>query len=479
MSDKNTLGLSRRRVLGGLGAIGVASAGAGLGTSAYFSDTESFVGNILEAGSLDLAVQADVYEYQAEANGGGQSFGGVVDGDDDIQQELDDVKPGDYSWGRFCFSIDDNPAYIWAGGELTSNAENGLTEPEADVDNTGGNPGEGNGELVDAIEGCLFYATPNNYDPSAQGRPSETGAPGDVILEGTLREILTVLQTGVALDGSSDEGRQPFPGDEQQSFDGDERCLGFWWELPTTVGNEVQTDSLVFDLSFEAVQSRHNDGDANPFVDAVVQSDATGGIRETDNWITASISAGPTTVIKVQLDGEVYGGGNSGLGEWPSNANSYFMEANIDIDNDGIDEAANDDDFRVGYAAANSGARAGAISNSTAGASGDGGYIRRNTGGPNSGDSANRTDVAEEDVPGFYAFESADQLTYLLVLDWSMMAADGDSTTAQLSSAPTEIQINEVFGGDGGEGVAATPNSSNDGRGSIDNVADPSGTLQL
>ncbi|WP_141551710.1 SipW-dependent-type signal peptide-containing protein [Natrinema sp. CBA1119] len=35
-------GLSRRQLLGGLGAIGVTSAGVGLGTTAYFSDDELF-----------------------------------------------------------------------------------------------------------------------------------------------------------------------------------------------------------------------------------------------------------------------------------------------------------------------------------------------------------------------------------------------------------------------------------------------------
>jgi predicted ribosomally synthesized peptide with SipW-like signal peptide len=48
--------ISRRRVLGGLGAIGLASAGAGLGTSAFFSDTETYENNVLTAGALDLMV---------------------------------------------------------------------------------------------------------------------------------------------------------------------------------------------------------------------------------------------------------------------------------------------------------------------------------------------------------------------------------------------------------------------------------------
>jgi predicted ribosomally synthesized peptide with SipW-like signal peptide len=54
--DKTGLELSRRKILAGLGAIGAASAGVGLGTSAYFSDQETFTNNRLVAGSLDLKV---------------------------------------------------------------------------------------------------------------------------------------------------------------------------------------------------------------------------------------------------------------------------------------------------------------------------------------------------------------------------------------------------------------------------------------
>jgi predicted ribosomally synthesized peptide with SipW-like signal peptide len=50
----NDFELSRRKALAALGSIGVASAGAGLGTSAYFSDQETFENNRLMAGELDL-----------------------------------------------------------------------------------------------------------------------------------------------------------------------------------------------------------------------------------------------------------------------------------------------------------------------------------------------------------------------------------------------------------------------------------------
>lgn len=56
---QDNISLSRRHMLLGLGTVGVASAGAGLGTTAYFSDTESFADNMLTAGELNLYVHVD------------------------------------------------------------------------------------------------------------------------------------------------------------------------------------------------------------------------------------------------------------------------------------------------------------------------------------------------------------------------------------------------------------------------------------
>ena len=55
-NDSNAFELSRRKTLAALGTVGAASAGAGLGTSAFFSDEETYENNTLTAGSLDLKV---------------------------------------------------------------------------------------------------------------------------------------------------------------------------------------------------------------------------------------------------------------------------------------------------------------------------------------------------------------------------------------------------------------------------------------
>ncbi|QSG03880.1 SipW-dependent-type signal peptide-containing protein [Natranaeroarchaeum sulfidigenes] len=45
------------------------------------------------------------------------------------------------------------------------------------------------------------------------------------------------------------------------------RYIGFEWQLPLDVGNEIQRDRLEFDLGFYTEQCRHNDDPQNPFVD--------------------------------------------------------------------------------------------------------------------------------------------------------------------------------------------------------------------
>ncbi|WP_256298239.1 choice-of-anchor W domain-containing protein [Haloarchaeobius salinus] len=270
MSDKK-IGLSRRRVLGGLGAIGVASAGAGLGTSAYFSDTESFVGNILEAGSLDLYVHVDYEEDQGSY--GDYEIDGVIQGDtfgedpdgEALTIDVDDLKPGDSGEGELCFSIVDNPAWMWMCGELTANDENSVTEPEADADGEDNDYDpdgdiDGEGELADAMMVSLTYCDEDG-DPILDDDEEPI-----VILEGTLGEVMSQLDNGVALDGDLEEDdRSPFPGVESSNETAGPCVCVEWW-VPTDVGNEIQTDSVEFDFSFVAVQSRHNDGDVNPCI---------------------------------------------------------------------------------------------------------------------------------------------------------------------------------------------------------------------
>jgi Ca-activated chloride channel family protein len=194
-NDNELYELSRRNVLAGLGGVGLAAAGAGLGTSALFSDTESFEGNTLTAGTLDLKVDwqqtydgpdglvpvnaypdhdgdglqslsddaeysieepapiemgckdlasgdelpADVFEAPNRTSGNGGPLA-----EQSSLVALSDVKPGDHGEITFSFHLCDNPGYVWLQGELVSASENGITEPESEVDSAG-NSSSGDG----------------------------------------------------------------------------------------------------------------------------------------------------------------------------------------------------------------------------------------------------------------------------------------------------------------------------------------------
>jgi predicted ribosomally synthesized peptide with SipW-like signal peptide len=330
--------LSRRKVLAGLGTVGAASAAAGLGTTAYLSDTETFADNSLQAGAMDARLDwQQVYDgpngleyvnaypdrYKNDPNDpdqlatnsppieepdgiqdpirsrddcatdfGASSFDDLSESErlqaeqeyreqfanspnlvvDGPLIEIADVKPGDRGAVNYSLHLFDEPGYVWLQGEPTRVAENGLTEPEASAPGETGSATESmttnqaatlddlltsNIELLDAVQTRLWYDLDN--DETMDGNEQE-------IFAGTLRELFEHVRDGISLDGDpSTQERDCFPQDQP----GDEqvRYVGFEWWIPTSVGNEIQTDSVRFDLRFAAVQCRNNDGTQNPFAD--------------------------------------------------------------------------------------------------------------------------------------------------------------------------------------------------------------------
>jgi len=335
MTDNPTFNLTRRRVLAGLGGIGIASAGAGLGTSAYFSDPERFDGNLLVAGELDLTVDwqetytgPDGFEYvdafpdnylnDPETPGVLQTdqFGNPIQGTDGIQDpiysrqdlidngvedveaafrsqfanvpdyldqrerpliDIEDVKPGDSGEVTFSLHLFDNPGYIWLNGRLLANQENSVPEPERkDPDENDDAPVpddelDDRGELADEIRVTLWYDEDGDNELD-DGERVLLGGNEDPTANPTLAEALGVLSQGlgVPLDGDrttpyaeivegepaagNGPGRECYPNSTTQ-------YLGFAWELPVDHANEIQTDSVTFDLGFYTEQCRHNDGE--------------------------------------------------------------------------------------------------------------------------------------------------------------------------------------------------------------------------
>ena len=206
MSDNPQLyNLSRRKVLAGIGAVGLASAGAGLGTSAFFSDEETFSENSLTAGELDLLVDwQQTYDYgtglafvNAHPDHDADGEQSITDGEtvwtysdfpdeDDPESnganipdldcsnipplseaafgvdpltgepmetlmQFQDLKPGDAGEVTFSLHLCDNPGYIWMQAGNVTEDGGAHPDPEAVVDP------ENLPDLAGAIEAQLWY----------------------------------------------------------------------------------------------------------------------------------------------------------------------------------------------------------------------------------------------------------------------------------------------------------------------------------
>lgn len=218
MTNNNKLNLSRRKLLGGLGAVGIASAGAGLGTTAFFSDEESFTDNTIQAGAVELrmdwqqsyytgrpgqdpddhttwepinaypdsdgdnlqdpiytrfqleedptlvGLSSDASEEEIESAYRGQfaSFDGTVGSGNrgfvGPVIDLDDVKPGDRGEITISKHVFDNPAYLWLNASGVQNVVGALNDPKREALKEIYGEELSDGELIDAAAAEMQFA---------------------------------------------------------------------------------------------------------------------------------------------------------------------------------------------------------------------------------------------------------------------------------------------------------------------------------
>jgi predicted ribosomally synthesized peptide with SipW-like signal peptide len=316
--------ISRRKALAALGTIGVASAGAGLGTSAYFSDQETFENNSLTAGELDLVAAASSHyvDWLPNTAGGPASpqetdDAGMPDSPEDANLVLG---PGDYDDAAEPIELDISDPAGLASGSLVNTINGGASGADTDGDGTlcdedlsdadgpvivdldDVKPGDFgiirfafsscdnpaflwcNGNLTDASENG--YTEPELDDPDEDGPNSDetvelvdairvATVPGDVAGSLSSTDTLEVPGTQSLRDLLEGGKEMPLDGDiEAPEGGGSEaarNCFSgssvhfysFVWWLPIDHGNEVQGDSAEFTLGLYAEQCRHNDGVLN------------------------------------------------------------------------------------------------------------------------------------------------------------------------------------------------------------------------
>ncbi|WP_159435770.1 SipW-dependent-type signal peptide-containing protein [Halobaculum gomorrense] len=275
MTDK--FELSRRKALLGLGTIGLAGAGAGAGTTALFSDEETFENNTIQAGTQNLIVEAGIVDDSTfDGNAGSVSIESTsADGDPAVGITVSDLKPGD------CFTIgvnpkvEGNPGYLAMSGAVTDNSDNVNTEPEVsdDDDLTSSTDSQGtDGELAENMEvRSLGYETgdANNGIPTSSVTITDDeniGVPLTMseLLSGYLYRNDSGESTPSVPVGHGDGSPTTVGGDPTQAnVDTDQVTHLVEFCLPDTVGNSVQGDSVTFDLTWHLEQARNNPAPAN------------------------------------------------------------------------------------------------------------------------------------------------------------------------------------------------------------------------
>ena len=277
--------LSRRKMVAGLGVVGLASAGAGVGTSAFFSDEESFENNTLTAGTLDMSVTANIVAADDYWTGqGALDLSETADGDVVSGIQVDDVKPGD--WAVICFDIEvgDNPGYVQVRTEEF--VENGGANPEPEQDVEGDTDNDADlGEFLLTTVWQNYDETSGDktglstLDPAfnnasddlniSYGSPDVDGVVDGVTHYTNAREANGVLENGYLI---KDDNGDLLPINDQANEGVYSFCLLL--EIPFQVGNVIQGDSISFDLVFETEQVRHNE---DPFNNTVPVNNSTGG----------------------------------------------------------------------------------------------------------------------------------------------------------------------------------------------------------
>lgn len=200
------------------------------GTGAFFSDTETSTGNTFTAGAIDLKIDSTA-TYNGENVASATWALKDLEPTSDKFFSFNDIKPGDEGTNVISLHVENNEAWVCAAVTNLASDDNGLTEPEGDVDST---DGVGNGELDEEMLWTIWIDDNNNGVEDGE-TVLATGNPTNGML------ALYDSTTGAPLSPASTT------------------YLGVSWTLPAESGNETQTDSLTGDISFSVVQSRNND----------------------------------------------------------------------------------------------------------------------------------------------------------------------------------------------------------------------------
>jgi len=231
-----------KKLLISFSILGIAAVIAIGATVAYFSNTETSKGNTFTAGTIDLKVgDANIVVNGPENNVSAWEPKDLTE----LNKFFDfsDLKPGDNGSDTIKIKVGTNPA--WVCGEINNivSTEETLTDPENKIQDT-----MDKGELDDELY-ITFY---RDFDCNGKKDGNDS-----TIVSWTLLKNVGKFALADSLNGTA--------------FQPDvENCISKMWCFGSvntetgacdgsTVTNKSQSDKLVADIVFEAIQSRHND----------------------------------------------------------------------------------------------------------------------------------------------------------------------------------------------------------------------------
>lgn len=304
-----------KKIVTSVGMIVFVAAIVAGGTGAFFSDTETSTGNTFTAGAIDLTVDSEAhyngmicvpnpsqtvgdYYWQPEVGTvapyypalGSPCFGTWEATNLGAQTFFNytDVKPGDEGENTISLHVNSNPAWACVDVSLTKNDDMTVNEPEdAEILELDTPLTEPDGDLFDGelAQNMKFAAwLDQGNTPGWQGKrvngevPTGDVGEGDNIWQGDETEpLLFSNQSGPASDvlggksytlaAPNVNGGAPMT-PNQTNYIGLQWCAGTQVVNTTlntitcdgsTLGNIVQTDSMVANIAFRVEQSRNNE----------------------------------------------------------------------------------------------------------------------------------------------------------------------------------------------------------------------------
>lgn len=234
-------------------------------TGAFFSDTETSTGNTFTAGDIDL--QIDNTSYVTNNAGvlvaSPANTWAISNLTNQLFFSFADVKPGDIGEDTISIHAGTNDAFACMAADITATPENTLVDPEVDATDAGPANGD-NGELQNFLNFTFWNDDGDNVYEVGETQITALTGPANTIFQGQWSAVGTGAIPGNGTRyigkawcfGTLTSNNTPQDG-VNTGTPLTRATTGFTCD-GSGANNIAQTDGVVVDVSFQAVQARNN-----------------------------------------------------------------------------------------------------------------------------------------------------------------------------------------------------------------------------